>query len=134
MAVNGANIYHGPLTKIEISDDGTTWTDLGAIGANNAEISFEPAKHELGDKQTIQLYGMGKIVVNAAESHTVNIALVKVNTQQYLRVTDFAGKTYTTVAMFLTYATKRGFGDEPHTLIIEGTKAVSDEDQFITIV
>ena len=35
-------IYSGPVSKIEIAPDGTTFSDLGAVAAANAEITFEP--------------------------------------------------------------------------------------------
>ena len=131
--MDATNIYHGPVSKIEISDDNTLFSDLGAVGKNNAEITFDPVADELGDKQEVQLYGLGKIRVDIAETHAVNIALVKAATQQYIKVTALNAKTYLVGPIFLKYGTKRGFADEAHILSIMGQKAAVDEDGFGTI-
>lgn len=134
MSVTVANIYRGPLSGITVDDaGGSAPADLGAIGANNAEITFEGQPYELGDGQSVELYGVGKVVIEIAETDNANVELVDRTALQKLILTALDGTTYTIDNIFLSVSTKRGFGADPHILTISGTKKAVDEDDFVVI-
>ncbi len=130
-------IYSGPIQKVEISTDGgTTFSDLGAIGNGNAEITFEPKSYELADGQAKQLFGLAKATIEIAETDTTKLTLAssaKDTDQTKIKITGIDNKTYTIGPALAQYSVKRGFGDEPHILTITMQKKVLDEDDFVTV-
>lgn len=134
--MNPANIYKGPAQTVEISTDGgSTWTDLGVTGNNNVELNFEPTNYELGDGSDFMVAGVGSIKIELAETDSTTISNVAAgrDSESQIRVTALDGSTYTTAAMLLNYGVKRGFGDEPHILTVNGKKKFANESDFITI-
>ena len=108
---------------------------MGAIGNANVEITFDPNAYELGDGQNFQTHGMGKITIELAETDSTHLATISAakTTAAVAVITDLAGNTYTTPSLLWNYKTKRGFGDDVHTVTIEAQKKCEDEDDFITI-
>lgn len=135
MSVTVANIYRGPLASIQIDAGGQAapWDDLGAIGANSAEITFEGVTYESNEGHNIELFGKGKVVIELAESDTTHLALIDRTTVRKLVLTALDAKTYTIDNIFLVLSVKRGFGADPHLVTIMGTKAAVDEDGFVAI-
>ena len=133
-----SKILSGPVSKVELSTDGgNTFTDLGAIGNNNAELVFDPVKYELGDGQELSRFGYGSVNIEVAETDSTSIATIAAakDTEAQLKITALDGKVYTVAPMLLTYQVKRNFkGDEPHVVVITGKKKFADEDDFVTWV
>ncbi len=137
MTITDANIYSGPINKLEISTDGgTTYTDMGAIGDGaNVETTFEPNKTDLGDGQKLTKFGTFKLKAVILETHTSNLTLLKTaeTTAATVRVTGLDAKTYTFGPLLLQHMLKRGFGKDPHTIEITGEKYAINSDDLETI-
>lgn len=135
MSVTTSNIYRGPLASVQIDIGGGTapHTDLGTIGANNAEITFEGQTYESNEGHNIELYGKGKVVIELAESDTTHLAAIDRTALQKLILTALDSKVYTIDNIFLVVSIKRGFGADPHLVTITGSKAAVDEDGFVVI-
>ena len=134
MAGDATNIYHGPLASVSIDDaGGSAPNDMGYLGNNNASISFEPQGYELGDGQNAQLFGMGKVEIEIAETDSTHLGYIDTTAEQKLILTALDATTYTIDNVLVTYEVKRGFGNDPHVLIIRAQKKAIDEDDFVTI-
>lgn len=130
MALTTSNIFHGPVSSVSLGG-----SDLGGIGENNVEITFEPVATPLADGQDFQMFGTGKITIELVELDTSNLSTISAakDTAAVIVVVDLAGNTYTMPSMIINYSTKRSFGDDPHKVIITAKKKVADEDDFVTI-
>ncbi len=134
MAQNAGKIFAGPATKVEISSDGTTWTDLGFSSAN-VEITWEPQQAELSEGNMVQLSGLGKISIEMLQSDSGTLNTLKsYRTQKaYLRITAVDGNTYQVNGIFLSTNVKRGFkAGEPHTILVTGQRITRNADDFVT--
>jgi hypothetical protein len=124
------NIFHGSVQSVTL--DGT---DMGVTGEASAEISFAPVTSQLGDGQTLQTYGTGKVVIELAETDTVHIQLLE-NARQnpaVLVITSLSGQTFTLVSMLLQHEIARPFSEGIHKVTVTGTKFAIKESDFVTI-
>jgi hypothetical protein len=129
-----ANVYRGPLSGVGIeAAGGSSPNDLGYLGNNNAEITWEKLGYELGDGQEVQLHGHGKVTIEIAETDSANLALIDTTAEQKLTLTALDGKTYEIDNILVGYSVKRGFGDEPHVITITAQKKTASESAFVTI-
>ncbi len=134
MAADATKIFAGPATKIEVSGDGTTWTDLG-FGSANAEITWEPQQTELSEGNQVQLSGLGKISVELVQSDSGTLNTLKNyrTAKAYMRITAVDGKQYQVQGIFLSVNVKRGFKPgEPHTLVVTGQRVTLNPDDWVT--
>jgi len=137
MQVTPANIYSGPVDKIESSTDGTNWTDWGAVADGaNVEMNFDPNVTQMGDGQNLKKFGLFTFKADILETHTSNLSLLQSaeTTPVQIKVTGLDGKTYTTVKMLLNHKIKRGFGKDPHMITVQCQKFAINEDDIVTIV
>ncbi len=134
MASDATKIYSGPATKVEVSSDGTTWTDLGFF-KSEAEITWEPHKAELSDQNEVQLSGLGKVKVLLVQSDSATLNTLK-NYQRakaYVRITAVDGKTYQVSGIFLSTMVSRAFKTgEPHTIEVTGQRTTLNPDDWVT--
>jgi len=137
MTITPANVYSGPIDKLEISvDGGTVYNDMGTVGDGaNVESDFEPNKSDLGDGNQLTKFGTYKVKATILESHTSNLTTLKTaeTVQSYMRVTALDAKTYTFGPMLMQHSIKRGFGKDPHSIIIEGQKYAANSDDLEAI-
>jgi len=134
MAQDATKIFSGPATKVEVSSDGTTWTDLG-FGSANAEITWEPHQAELSEGNQLQLSGLGKISVELFQTDSGTLNTLKSYRQQkaYMRITAVDGTQYQVSGIFLSYNVKRGFKEgEPHTIVVTGQRTTLQPDDWVT--
>ncbi len=134
MAADASKIYAGPATLIEISSDGTTYSDLGFSNAN-VEITWEPHKTELSEGNEVQMSGLGKISIEMVQTDSATLATIKGyrTTKAYLRVTSADGNTYVVSGIFLSTQVKRGFkAGEPHTVTVTGQRHTLNADDWVT--
>ncbi len=134
MAQDASKIYSGPATKIEVSNDGATWTDLG-FGNADAEITWEPNAVELSEGNQVQMNGMGKLklVLVQSDSGTLNTLKSYRTTKAYVRITAADGNQYQVSGIFLATNVKRGFKpNEPHTIEVTGQRVTLYPDDWVT--
>lgn len=132
MAQDATKIFSGPVTAIELSANGSSYTDIG-YGTANAEITWEPAPQELSEGNQIQLAGLGKIKVEMVQTDSGTLATVKSyrTSKAYVRLTTAEAKTFVVSGIFLAYALKRGMkAGESHILTITGQKYTINPDDF----
>ena len=134
MAQDATKIYAGPATKIEVSSDGTTWTDLGFSSAN-VEITWEPQATELSEGNQVQMSGLGKISMELlqSDSGTLNTLKNYRAAKAYVRVTAVDNQQYQVSGIFLSTNVKRGFkAGEPHTITVTGQRITLNADDWVT--
>lgn len=134
MAADASKIYSGPATKVEVSPDGATWTDLGYMKAN-AVISWEPNKAELSDQNEVPLTGLGKISLDLVQTDNATLTILKSykTTKAYVRITAVDGKTYQVSGIFLSTPIERPFQPgEPHKITVTGQRVTQNPDDWVT--
>lgn len=132
MAQDATKIFAGPATKVELSANGSDWTDIGFANAN-AEISWEPAPTELMDGNNAQLSGLGKVSVEMVQTDSGTLTTIKTyrTAKAYVRITASDANTYVVNGVFLSYSMKRGFkAGEPHMLTITGQRHTINPDDW----
>jgi len=136
MTITAANVYSGPINKLEIKVGTGVLTDLGTVGDGaNIEGTFEPNKTDLGDGNQLTKFGTYKVKATILETDATTLALVQSAevTESKLTATTLDAKTYTFGPMLLQHSIKRGFGKDPHLLVIEGQKYAVNSDDLETI-
>jgi len=134
MAQDANKIYAGPATKVEVSADGITYTDLGFSSAN-IEITWEPHQAELSEGNQVQMSGLGKISVELVQTDSATLTTLKnyQKTKAYVRVTAADGQTYVVSGIFLSTNVKRGFkSGGPHTVVVTGQRITINPDDWVT--
>ncbi|HHL73215.1 MAG TPA: hypothetical protein ENJ29_11970 [Bacteroidetes bacterium] len=132
MAADATKIFSGPATKVEISSDGSTWTDLGYSKAD-VKIGWEPDGIELMDGNKFQSSGLGTIEIPLVQTNASQITTLKTyrTTKAYLRITAVDTNTYTVSGVLLSYKTERGFtAGEPHTIMVTGQRRTLQPDDW----
>lgn len=135
MAIDASNIYHGPIVRLSIN--AAIYTE---IGGNNATITFESTAYEMHDGEQLSKFGVGKVEIELVGATPTIITAIKaaknLTTSDiivYTQYTDASNYTAFTISdIMLNYKTKRGFGDDPHILLITGTKKTLNESNFVT--
>lgn len=134
MAADASKIFAGPATLIEISSDGTTYSDLGFSNAN-VEITWEPHKAELSEGNEVQMSGIGKISIEMVQTDSATLTTLKGyrTTKAYLRITSVDTQQYIVSGIFLSTSVKRGFkSGEPHMVTVTGQRATLNADDWVT--
>lgn len=133
MALTTSNIYSGPIVRVEVDGD-----EMGAMTDASAEITFDGVTAALADGNQYQGFGMGKFSIEMAESDATLITKLAtdkaaaVNVDIFTQYTDATHYTrFRVSSVLLNYSTKRGFGDDPHKVIISGQRKALNESNFV---
>ncbi len=141
--MNLEKIFIQKIEKININnpDLGIDYDiDILSAESGGAEITLEPKKYQFGDGQERQLFINAKLTINLAQAdHSQTLDVLKqvknqLNTKIAIiikKISDVEDERwYFDQAIISSYSVKRGFGDEPHILIIQVSNAILKEEDF----
>jgi hypothetical protein len=134
MAQNAAKIFSGPITTLELSANGSTYTDIG-FGTAECTITWEPSAQELSDSNMVQLSGIGKISLELVQTDSTTLTAVQAYKQAkaYVRITTADSQTYVVSGIFLSTQVTRGFKPgESHKMVVTGQRSTVDADDWVT--
>lgn len=132
MAQDATDIYSGPITTLEVSANGSSWTDVG-FGSGEAMITWEPSKQVLGDQNEVELTGLGKISIELLQTDQTTLAAIAAfkRAKAYVRITTVDTNTYVVSGIFLSINLQRSFKPgEAHKMVVTGQRETVDCDDW----